>query len=78
MRDPAAGLHEKMTWFWHGHLTSAYDKVGSWRMNWNQHGLVRQHALGNYRTMLTAMTSFLGNNPSDGLPLNPTTVAGIV
>ena len=50
MRDPAVGLHEKMVWFWHSHLTSSVDKVGQWRMMWNQHLLLRQHALGNFRT----------------------------
>ena len=42
MQDPAAGLHEKLVWFWHGHFTSSIDKVGSWQMMWNQHGLLRQ------------------------------------
>ena len=76
MRDPAAGLHEKMTWFWHGHLTSAYDKVGSWRMMWNQHGLLREHALGNFRTMVTAMTVdaamliYLDGDPSEAIDPN--------
>jgi len=76
MRDPAVGLHEKMTWFWHGHVTSSYDKVGSWRMMWNQHGLLRQHALGNFRTMLTqttidpAMLIYLDGDPSEAVDPN--------
>jgi uncharacterized protein (DUF1800 family) len=55
MRVPGVGLHEKMTWFWHGHLTTSLDKV-SRRMMWNQHLLVRQHALENFRTLLQAIT----------------------
>jgi uncharacterized protein (DUF1800 family) len=56
MCRPEAGLHEKLTWFWHGHLTSSYDKVGSWKMMWQQHRLLREHALGNFRDLLQAVT----------------------
>ena len=71
MRDPAVGLHEKLVWFWHGHLTSSVDKVGQWRMMWNQHLLLRQHTLGNFRTMVLAMTIdpamlvYLDGDPSE-------------
>ncbi len=51
-----AGLHEKLTWFWHGHLTSSYDKIGEWKMLWKQHLLLRRHALGNFRELLQAIT----------------------
>jgi uncharacterized protein (DUF1800 family) len=76
MRDPAAGLHEKLTWFWHGHLTSEYFKVGSWRQLWDQHQLLRTHALGNYRTMLQeitvdpAMLIYLDGDPSEAVDPN--------
>jgi uncharacterized protein (DUF1800 family) len=76
MRDPAAGLHEKMTWFWHGHLTSEYFKVGSWRQLWDQHALLRRHALGSYRTMLQeitvdpAMLIYLDGDPSEAVNPN--------
>jgi uncharacterized protein (DUF1800 family) len=56
MARPEAGLHEKMVWFWHGHLTSSYDKVGSWKLMWRQHLLLREHALGNFRTLVQAVT----------------------
>src|SRR5262249_2763518 len=56
MARPEAGLHEKMVWFWHSHLTSSYDKVGSWKMMWRQHQLLREHALGNFRTLVQAIT----------------------
>lgn len=56
MCRPEAGLHEKLTWFWHGHLTSSYEKVDSWPMMWQQHLLLREHALGNFRDLLQAVT----------------------
>ena len=76
MRDPAAGLHEKMTWFWHGLLTSEYFKVGSWRLLWDQHNLLRRNALGSFRTMLTEMTIdpamliYLDGDPSEAVDPN--------
>jgi uncharacterized protein (DUF1800 family) len=56
MAQPSAGLHEKLVWFWHGHLTSSEDKVGSWRLMYGQHLLLRRHALGNFRELLEAVT----------------------
>jgi len=76
MRDPAAGLVEKMTWFWHGLLTSEYFKVGSWRQLWDQHLLLRRNALGSYRTMLQeitidpAMLIYLDGDPSEAIDPN--------
>lgn len=56
MANPAAGVHEKLVWFWHGHLTSSFDKVDTWDMMWRQHLLLRRHALGNFRELLHAIT----------------------
>ncbi|WP_019929932.1 DUF1800 family protein [Nocardia sp. BMG111209] len=56
MRHPAAGVHEKLVWFWHAHLTSSHEKVDSWQLMWDQHLLLRRHALGNFRTLLDAVT----------------------
>ncbi|MFN8028256.1 MAG: DUF1800 domain-containing protein [Acidimicrobiia bacterium] len=56
MADPAVGLHEKMTWYWHGHLTSSISKVGQWPWMWTQHKLIRDNALGNFRTLVQAIT----------------------
>ncbi len=70
MADPAVGLAEKMTWFWHAHLCSSQDKVSSWPMMWNQHVLLRTNALGNFRTLLQqltidpAMLIYLDGDPS--------------
>ncbi|MGD9796333.1 MAG: DUF1800 family protein, partial [Acidimicrobiia bacterium] len=55
MANPAAGLHEKMVWFWHGHLTSSLDKAEV-QLMWRQHQLLRKHALGNFRDLLQAIT----------------------
>lgn len=55
MRDPAGGLHERMIWFWHGHLTSGLDK-SSPRSMLDQLMLLRRHALGNFRTLLREIT----------------------
>jgi uncharacterized protein (DUF1800 family) len=52
---PDAGLHEKMVWFWHGHLTSSIEKASPLAM-WRQHQLLRTHALGNFRTLLQQIT----------------------
>ncbi len=56
MSDRTAGIHEKMTWFWHGHLTSSHDKVFRWRWEFPQHLLIRKYALGNFRTLLQKIT----------------------
>jgi uncharacterized protein (DUF1800 family) len=45
-----------MVWFWHGHLTSSHDKVDSWALMWRQHLLLREHALGNFRDLMHAIT----------------------
>ncbi len=56
MRSPQAGLHEKMTWFWHGHFTSGADKVDQPALLWEQHALLRRHALGNFRDLVQEIT----------------------
>ncbi|GAB0107828.1 DUF1800 domain-containing protein [Nocardia sp. JMUB6875] len=56
MADPAAGVHEKLVWFWHGHFTSSHDKVDTWDLMWRQHQVIRRHALGNFRELAQAMT----------------------
>lgn len=71
MRDPAVGLHEKMVWFWHGHLVSAQSKVNHWDFMWTQNLLLRQNALGNFRTLMQAITidaamlRYLDGDPSE-------------
>ena len=50
-------LQERLVLFWHGHLTSSIrdDRQGSWRL-WNQNELLRQHAAGNFRELIMAIS----------------------
>lgn len=54
LASPDAGLHERMVWFWHGHLTSSLDKCEPLHM-YRQHRLLREHALGNFRSLMQAV-----------------------
>jgi len=56
MAAPEAGLHEKLTLFWHGHFTSSMDKVDTPKLMLDQHRLLRDHALGNFRDLVRAIT----------------------
>ncbi|WP_169980844.1 DUF1800 domain-containing protein [Tautonia rosea] len=49
-------LREVMTLFWHGHFTSANDKVGISQAMYEQNATLRRHALGNFRTLLGDIT----------------------
>ncbi|MEM7095920.1 MAG: DUF1800 domain-containing protein [Actinomycetota bacterium] len=49
-------LHERMTWYWHTHLTSSYDRA-SGSMIWRQHQLVRRHSLGHFPTLIRQITT---------------------
>ena len=55
MRHPDAGLHEKMTWFWHTHFTTGLTKATS-LYGWRQLRLLHSHALGNFRDLAKAIT----------------------
>jgi uncharacterized protein (DUF1800 family) len=56
MASPSAGIHEKMTWFWHGLVTVSHDKVFWWNVEWKAHLVLRENALGGYRRLLKQMT----------------------
>ncbi len=49
-------LEEKMTLFWHGHFATANYKVDHPRRMWTQNETFRAHALGNFRTLLQAVS----------------------
>lgn len=49
-------LTERMTLFWHNHFTSSLQKVRSASLVYRQNVLLRQHALGNFATMLKAVS----------------------
>ena len=55
MVDSPKPIQEKMTFFWHGHFTSAWDKVNSSYMMMSQNKLYRDNALGNFVTLTQAM-----------------------
>lgn len=75
MSRPEAGLHEKLTWFWHGHFTSSLEKAGPGAMA-AQHELIRRHAQGNFREMARAivvdgaMLMYLDGDGSNGADPN--------
>jgi uncharacterized protein (DUF1800 family) len=55
MVDSPKPLQEKMTFFWHGHFTSSWGKVGNtWAMT-KQNKLYRDNAVGSFRTLTQAM-----------------------
>ena len=49
-------LEEKMTLFWHNHFATANYKVDNPKWMWQQNQTFRDHALGNFRQMLQAVT----------------------
>lgn len=55
LADPDAGLHDRMTWFWHTHLTTSLVKTELVHVV-EQRRLIGEHALGNFRDLLQAMT----------------------
>ena len=49
-----APLVERMTLFWHNHFTSGRQKVRYPQLMYQQNALLREHALGNFATLLHA------------------------
>lgn len=47
-------LTERMTLFWHNHFTSSLQKVRSASLLYRQNVVLREHALGNFATLLKA------------------------
>jgi uncharacterized protein (DUF1800 family) len=66
-RTPAP-LQEKLTLFWHGHLTSSFGDVHDAIAMYNQNQLFRRHAAGNFARLLDgvardpAMLRYLNND----------------
>lgn len=56
MVDSPTPLQEKLTWFWHAHFCSSWDKVNSSKAMTDQNKLFRDSALGNFRTLVQAMS----------------------
>jgi uncharacterized protein (DUF1800 family) len=57
LRSTNAGMHERMTWFWHGHFATGSDKVGNLNMLHAQQNRFRKHALGNFASLLRDMVT---------------------
>lgn len=55
MCSPEAGLHERMVWIWHGLITTGLEKAYP-ALVFRQHKVLREHALGNFRSLLQAIT----------------------
>ena len=51
----ARPLRERMTLFWHNHFATSLSKVQNPVLMQRQNGLLREHALGNFRAMLAAV-----------------------
>ncbi len=49
-------LLEKLTLFWHGHFATSAAKVEDARLMLNQNELLREHALGNFATLVQAVS----------------------
>jgi uncharacterized protein (DUF1800 family) len=56
MSETEHPLVERMTWFWHGHLTSSFVKVGTPAMMYRQNQLIRKFALGNFKELMHQLT----------------------
>lgn len=57
MRTPATpSIFEKMSFFWHNHLATEADMVGSALMFYNHLLKLRQHTLGNFKQMVHDIT----------------------
>ena len=56
MLESPAPLRERMTLFWHNHFATSQQKVVSSLGMWRQHLLLRQEALGNFRSLLHAVS----------------------
>lgn len=56
MRQSVDPLEEKMTLYWHGHFATSVQKVKSSYFMWRQNQTFREHARGNFGTLVKAMS----------------------
>lgn len=49
-------VEERLVWFWHDHFATGLQKVRVPYLMWQQHLLLRQHATGNFATLLKAVS----------------------
>lgn len=51
-----AGLHERISWFWHTHMPSSSMKAPDANLGWRQIRTIRDHALGNFGDLIKKLT----------------------
>lgn len=56
MANPTFAPVEKATLFWHGHFATSVRKVRDPSLMWRQNGTLRIHALGNFGSLVKAMS----------------------
>ena len=56
MRQSQDALEEKLTLFWHGHFATSAVKVKDAYLMWRQNQTLREHARGNFGTLVKAMS----------------------
>lgn len=56
MIDQNRNLREKMTLFWHNHLSTEADTVNIGLLIYNHNALLRKHAVGNFKTLIKEVT----------------------
>ncbi len=54
--QPQRRITEKMVFFWHNHFATEYTVVAYAHMMYNHHMLLRNNALGNFKTLVTGVT----------------------
>lgn len=59
VRQPL-NITEKMTLFWHNHLATEASSIGIAQFVYRNNALLRQHALGNFKTMVRQVTTDSG------------------
>ncbi len=57
LSKPKSGLADRMLWFWHGLITTSFEKVDFPGLIWRQHKLMAKHALGSFREMLIEIST---------------------
>lgn len=55
MRTSPRLIEERLTWFWHDHFATAVSKVRVPYLMYRQHLTLREHATGNFATLLKAI-----------------------
>ena len=56
MASDDAGLHERISWFWHTHMPSSSMKAPDANLGWRQIRTIRDGALGNFGDLMKALT----------------------